>query len=136
MLRRPFTPTKLNVCLSPLVSLHVRVGTMSDIGPNDILRCHIPRGCRKVDGAAPSDLDALIDRNWHLHEYLDAPGLIRKGEPITRREVIKHMANEMGGVHVGGRNLSVIRDLLTDAESHGRSPTYPNGFERSCGNTQ
>jgi hypothetical protein len=39
-----------------------------------------------------------------LHEYLDAPGLIRKGERLSRREAIKHMANEMGGVHIAKSN--------------------------------
>jgi hypothetical protein len=71
---------------------------------------------RKVDGATPSEMDALIRRTWHLHEYLDAPGLIRKGELVNRREVIKHVANEMGGVHIH-KSTSNYRDLLTDAES-------------------
>jgi hypothetical protein len=34
---------------------------------------------------------------------------------LNRREVIKHMANEMGGVHTE-KNKSSFRDLLLDAE--------------------
>jgi hypothetical protein len=72
---------------------------------------------RNVNGSVPSDLDKAIHRSWaSLQAYLGAPGLIRKGETLSRREVIKHMANEMGGVHVE-QNNSDVRDLLTDAES-------------------
>jgi hypothetical protein len=70
---------------------------------------------RKADNPQPSELDKFIERTWYLHEYLDAPGLVRKGQPISRREVLKHMANEMGGVHVG-KSSSELRDLLIDAE--------------------
>jgi hypothetical protein len=34
---------------------------------------------------------------------------------LSRREVIKHMANEMGGVHVA-KSGSEVRDLLLEAE--------------------
>jgi hypothetical protein len=71
---------------------------------------------RNADNPQPSDLDAMIERSWYLHEYLDAPGIIRKGETISRREVLKHMANEMGGVHVG-KSSSELRDILGDAEN-------------------
>ena len=36
---------------------------------------------------------------------------------VNRREVIKHMANEMGGVHLDKNTASDLRDLLVDAES-------------------
>lgn len=71
---------------------------------------------RKAEGAEPSELDALMERHWYVHEYLDAPGIIRKGQVLSRREVLKHMANEMGGVHVG-KNLSESRELLVEAEN-------------------
>lgn len=71
---------------------------------------------RNADNPQPSNLDIFIDRAWHLHEYLNAPGIIRKGEMVNRREVLKHMANEMGGVHVA-ENASDLRDILNDAES-------------------
>jgi hypothetical protein len=70
---------------------------------------------RRADGTQPSELDALIHRDWYLQEYLAAPGLIRKGERISRREVLKHMANEMGGVHLG-ESESSIKDLLENAD--------------------
>jgi hypothetical protein len=72
---------------------------------------------RDVRGPKTStDLDQLIERAWYLHEYLDAPGMIRRGTIINRREVIKHVANEMGGVHVS-KSSSQFRDLQIEAES-------------------
>ena len=72
---------------------------------------------RNAIGATPSDLDKLICPSWDsLQSCLAAPGLIRKGETLSRREVVKHMANELGGVHIDP-NKSEFRDLLTDAES-------------------
>jgi len=71
---------------------------------------------RDARNPAPSDLDPLIDRTWRLHEYLDAPGIIRIGQAVNRREVIKHVANEMGGVHLGKNTSSDIRELLEGAE--------------------
>jgi hypothetical protein len=76
----------------------------------------VTNATRIADGAQPSELDTLINRNLFLQEYLAAPGLIRKGEKISRREVIKHMAIELGGVHVG-KSEANVRDLLADAEN-------------------
>jgi hypothetical protein len=41
----------------------------------------------------------------------------RRGEILSRREVIKHMANEMGGVHLEKNTSSAVRDLLLEAEN-------------------
>ena len=71
---------------------------------------------RDVRHIAPSELDAFIDRTWRLHEYLDAPGIIRIGHKVSRRDVIKHVANEMGGVHVDKNASCKIRELLEGAE--------------------
>jgi hypothetical protein len=85
---------------------------------------------RNAVGATPSDLDKLIHRPWDsLQSYLAAPGLIRMGETLSRREVIKHMANELGGVHIEP-NTSKFRDLLSDAESK-MSITTKNGTLRT-----
>jgi hypothetical protein len=70
---------------------------------------------RIAGGSTSSELDALCERRWFLDEYLNAPGLIRKGKKLSRREVIKHMANEMGGVHVQ-KSESSLRELLSEAE--------------------
>ena len=72
---------------------------------------------RDARNPAPSaDLDPLIERTWYLHECLDAPGMIRRGMILNRREVIKHVANEMGGVHVS-KSSSQHRDLQIEAEN-------------------
>jgi hypothetical protein len=56
---------------------------------------------RKASGqTATSDLSALVEHPWHLKAYLQAPGAVRRGERISRREVIKHFANDIGGVHL------------------------------------
>jgi hypothetical protein len=70
---------------------------------------------RSSDHPQPSELDKFVDHEWYLHGYLDAPGLIRRGTVLSRREVIKHMANEMGGVHIE-QSGSEVRSLLLEAE--------------------
>ena len=62
-----------------------------------------------------ADLDPLVERTWYLQEYLGAPGMVRRGTIFSRREVIKHVANEMGGVHVE-KSSSQQRDLQIEAE--------------------
>jgi hypothetical protein len=71
---------------------------------------------RIAGGSTPSELDPLIHRMWYLDEYLNAPGLIRFGEKLSRREVIKHIANALGGVHLQKNTSSSLRALLVDAE--------------------
>jgi hypothetical protein len=75
----------------------------------------VSRVRRNANNPSRSDMDAFIERDWYVHEYMDAPGIIRKGQAISRREVLKHMANEMGGVHLA-KSSSDLRDILADAE--------------------
>lgn len=46
----------------------------------------------------PYDLN--INRRWRLRAYLDAPGGIRLGKPIARRDIIQFFCKDAGGVHV------------------------------------
>jgi hypothetical protein len=62
-----------------------------------------------------SPLDHLVERTWYLHDYLRAPGALRRGQLLSRSEVIKHMANDMGGVHLEKSN-SAMRQFLIEAE--------------------
>ena len=71
---------------------------------------------RDARNPTSSELDTVVNRTWRLHEYLAAPGIIRLGQKVSRREVIKHMANDMGGVHVGKNTASDVRELLQGAE--------------------
>jgi len=71
---------------------------------------------RRVPESMPLDSDPMIDRCWFLKQYLDAPGLVRRGQVLSRREVTQHMAHEIGGVHLE-KNTSRMRDLLVEAES-------------------
>ena len=74
------------------------------------------RVTRDASHPTQSELDSYTERTWSLPEYLDAPGIIRKGRAISRREVLKHMANEMGGVHLA-KSTSELKDILAEAEN-------------------
>jgi len=47
----------------------------------------------------PSPLDPLVQRDWFVSEYLEAPGAVRCGVVVKRREVIEYFRNYVGGVH-------------------------------------
>jgi len=47
-----------------------------------------------------NDLAGLINKEWHLSNYLDAPGAVRRGEEIPRRDIVGYVANVGGGVHL------------------------------------
>jgi hypothetical protein len=47
-----------------------------------------------------SPLDCLVERSWRLNDYLDAYGAVRKGERLSRREIIQYFANYAGGAHL------------------------------------
>jgi hypothetical protein len=87
---------------------------------------------RDARNPTPSaDLDPLIDRTGYLHEYLDARGMFRRGTILRRREVIKHVANEMGGVQVSKSGPQQPTCWLR------LSPTFSlkDSYERSGDNT-
>jgi hypothetical protein len=50
--------------------------------------------------APASVYDANINRAWRLREYIDAPGGIRVGKVISRRDIIQFFCKDAGGVHV------------------------------------
>jgi hypothetical protein len=70
---------------------------------------------RDALNTSQSPLDHLVERTWYLHDYLRAPGALRRGQLLSRSEVIKHMANDMGGVHLEKSN-SEVREFLIEAE--------------------
>ena len=47
-----------------------------------------------------SPYDENMNRSWRLRDYLDAPGGIRTGKPIARRDIIQFFCKDAGGVHV------------------------------------
>ncbi|MCW6532132.1 hypothetical protein NED98_17930 [Sphingomonas sp. MMSM20] len=51
-----------------------------------------------------NDLAGLVNTRWHLSNYLDAPGAIRRGEEIPRRDIVGYVANVGGGVHLRATN--------------------------------
>ncbi len=46
------------------------------------------------------ELKDLAERSWNLNAYLDAPGAIRLGQTLSRRDIIQYFANSAGGVHL------------------------------------
>lgn len=54
---------------------------------------------RDIRSPTPGDLDCIIERSWHISEYLKSAGAVHKGIVITRSEVIDYFRNYAGGVH-------------------------------------
>lgn len=52
-------------------------------------------GAAEVSGP----LTPLVKRKWFLAEYCESIGAVRRGTPITRREVIQFFRNYEGGAH-------------------------------------
>lgn len=78
--------------------------------------------------AAPGPLDEMIHRSWRISQYLDAPGAIRRGEMISRKEIIKYFRNYAGGVHHDLLTQTHHRDtdkhlLVSELEKHVRADT-------------
>ena len=48
-----------------------------------------------------NELAVLVNKNCPLSNYLDAPGAVRRGEAISRRDIVSYFANMAGGVHLG-----------------------------------
>jgi len=52
----------------------------------------------------PAPMPATFRRKQHkLHEYLQSVCMIARGQLITRRTLIKYMANKLGGAHFDRR---------------------------------
>lgn len=70
----------------------------------------------------PNPLTPLVEREWRLSAYLAAPGAVRRGQPISRRQIIEYFANYAGGVHldraVGNANAEKLAlfELVAELE--------------------
>lgn len=74
----------------------------------------------------PYDLETIVEKNWNLSSYLESAGGIRKGQIITRREVIKYFRNYKGAAHhdlLAGRKKADkdTYELIDDLEGHVRA---------------
>jgi len=54
---------------------------------------------RDARRATPGELDALVNKPDYVDRYLSAPGAVRRGELISRRDIIEYFRNYMGGSH-------------------------------------
>lgn len=71
----------------------------------------------------PYDLEPLVEKHWSLSSYLESAGAIRKGQIITRREIIKYFRNHKGAAHhnllAGKKSADKDKyDLIDDLEGH------------------
>ena len=70
----------------------------------------------------PNALTPLVEREWRLSAYLDAPGAVRRGQAISRKQIIDYFANYAGGVHldraVGNANAEKLAlfELVAELE--------------------
>ncbi|HUS13176.1 MAG TPA: hypothetical protein VMZ30_22080 [Pyrinomonadaceae bacterium] len=81
---------------------------------------------RDAASPLPSDIDKLVHRQWKVSEFLEAPGAIRRGITITRREVIDYFRNYVGGAHHDLLKHSKHRsknDLIQELERRVRADT-------------
>ncbi|MCP1469666.1 hypothetical protein J3E64_001348 [Sphingobium sp. OAS761] len=67
-------------------------------------------------------LKPLVEREWRLNAYLDAPAAVRRGQTISRKQIIDYFANYAGGVHLdraaGNANAEkrALFDLVAELE--------------------
>lgn len=45
-------------------------------------------------------LQGLVEKEWRLNTYLRAPAAVRRGQTISRAEIIEFFANYAGGAHL------------------------------------
>jgi len=81
-----------------------------------------------TDSPTTSPLDEYIEKEWYLSDYLQSPGAVRKGQVITRQEVIKYFRNFVGGSHhdlaTGKKNSnSEMSQLIANLEGHVKADT-------------
>ena len=50
----------------------------------------------------PTELFVLCNRELWLSQYMKMPGAVRLGTAISRADIIKYFAHNMGGVHIDG----------------------------------
>jgi hypothetical protein len=79
-----------------------------------------------TDNPTPGALDVLIEREWYVSDYLESAGAVRKGQVITRKEIIEFFRNYVGGVHhdlLAGREHAKKNryELVADLEGHVRA---------------
>ena len=66
-------------------------------------------GIIMVDGPKPPepatrDVELLMNRPYTVPQYLESACAYVRGTPITRRDLVKYMANVKGGVHLGSNS--------------------------------
>lgn len=54
----------------------------------------------RLGATTESELDVHLEREWPLSNYLDAPGAIRRGAFISRRDILQFFCKLAGSVHL------------------------------------
>lgn len=81
----------------------------------------VVRLANDVSGHSP--LATLMERQWSVTDYIDSPTAVRRGELLTRRDVIDYFRNYAGGAHYdreGGTHdkRQAVRELVAELEPH------------------
>lgn len=82
-------------------------------------------------GAEPRD--ALIHKEWRVSQYLKAVGAVRKGQRISRQQIIAYFRNYAGGAHLDAVLLHAQRktpqqELVHDLRRHVIADTWDGLF--------
>jgi hypothetical protein len=83
------------------------------LGPEEI-RVQYERGRVAVEqGLRP------FERSYRLKEYLDSPTLLARERFVSRRLLVKYMANRLGGAHLGksGHKEEEVFDFLDEVSA-------------------
>jgi hypothetical protein len=78
------------------------------------------------DNTEDGTLYPLIHRSWYISEYLDSLSAVRRGQMITRRDVIEYFRNYAGGAHLdsaaGMHNVKRSHyEVVAELERHVRA---------------
>lgn len=88
----------------------------------------IVRDARGESGT--NELTPLTNRSWPISNFLDAPGAVRRGYAISRRDIVSYFANVGGGVHLGPSKKSKeqVHELVEELINKIRADTMDGMF--------
>lgn len=75
-----------------------------------VLTSSVARDCREEP--EPSELDPIVQKEWKLSAYFNAPSAVRRGDVISRKSLIEFFANYAGGVHLDRANSGSTKRAL------------------------
>lgn len=98
-------------CGEDLSAIIVGVAGGGSVGGLSAANMILNRGATTPD-PLPVEVGTTAERPWRLLDFVDAPALVVDGEIVTRREVVKYMANHLGGVHLSRRVRKTEEEMV------------------------